>query len=129
MNPTWFGYTPDLRLREDGPVPLEDALRRASQVVAETRPYYQRGEDALVATTFGLSFAENHFVEFSVHQPDEIAMRFEVPGVPWYRRLFRGRDWNLRTLRSPAEMSQAIEQFFTLAPAQLDVAFRSGGAA
>ncbi len=129
MNPTWFGFTRDLHLEEDGAVALDDALARAHRVLAQVQPHYERGEDALAATTFGLSFARNHWVEFSVHQQSEITMHFEVPGIPWYQRLFRGRRANWRTLHSPDEMSRAITQFFTLTPAQLNVAFRQTRAA
>ena len=129
MNPTWFGFTRDLHLREDGAVTLDDALARARRVLAQVQPHYEWGEDALAATTFGLSVGTNYWVEFRVHQPNEISMHFEVPGIPWYRRLLRGRRANWRTLRSFDEMAQAIRHFFTLAPDQLDVTFRQAGAA
>jgi hypothetical protein len=125
----WYGLTPQLQTRDDGPVTLEEALRRAQDCISRLQPHYASGEEALVATTFGLSHANEYFVEFCVHAPDEISLHFEIPNTPWYRALFRGRRANWRTLHSSSEVSEAIRQFFTLPPAELDTALRRAGAA
>jgi hypothetical protein len=128
MEPTWYGFTPDLGPREDGPVTLKDALARAGRVIANLQPHYERAEDALAATFFGLSLAKGYFLEFSVNRRDSILMHFELPGAPWYRRLFRNTA-NWRTLNSTHQVSQAIEHFFTLAPSELRTILEEMGAA
>jgi hypothetical protein len=126
-NPVWSGLTLDLRVRKGGPVDLDEALARARRVVLDVQPHYGSGEEAMAATNFALSFADDYFFEFDVHSRAHISLHYELPGIPWHARwlrdwagFFRGRFWNYRTLTSEGEMCRMIELFFTLPPAELD---------
>jgi hypothetical protein len=60
-NPVWSGLTLDLRVREDGPVEINEALARARRIIANVEPHYESGEEAMAANNFALSFAKDYF--------------------------------------------------------------------
>jgi len=123
-NPVWSGLTLDLRVREDGPIEINEALRRAHRIIANVEPYYKSGEEAMAANNFVLSFAKDYFFTFDVHSPTNISLYYELPGLPWYKRFVRdctrGRNWNGRDLESESRVYRMIELFFTLPRIELD---------
>src|SRR5262245_51889079 len=117
-NHVWSGLTLDLRVREDGPIEINEALRRAHRIIANVEPYYKSGEEAMAANNFALSFAKDYFFTFDVHSPTNISLYYELPGIPWYKRYLRhytrGHKWNWRNLNSETHVCRMIELFFTL---------------
>ena len=120
----WSGLTLDLRVREDGPVEINEPLLRARRIIGTVQPHYESGEEAMATTNFVLSFAEDYFFSFDVHSPTDISLYYELPNIPWYKRFLRdytrGRNWNSRNLKSETHVCRMIKLFFTLPPVELD---------
>ncbi len=82
-----YEFQPDLSIRERGQASLDDALdelMRRAQAAAKT---YATGEEAMVATSFGVCRDERDFLEISCNSVVEVHFHTDrlLPAQGWRR--------------------------------------------
>src|SRR5437763_14392301 len=86
QKPIWYSIDTDLKTNNQRAVDLDEALAIVRQYFAGIRPFYDTAEEALAATMFGFSRAEDEFIEICVDKTDQASVRIELPGqpCPWF---------------------------------------------
>ncbi len=82
-----YEFQPDLSLRERGQTSLEDALDELMRRAQAAAKSYATGEEAMVATSFGVCRDERDFLEISCNSITEVHFHTDrlVPGQGWKR--------------------------------------------
>ncbi len=69
-----YRFDRDLHVLEQGPCDRDAALEIFEQCYGKGCASYNSGEDAVAATSFGLSKSETDFIEISCHGPDSVTV-------------------------------------------------------
>src|SRR5262249_29118830 len=76
----WYAINENLKADYRDAVELPEAFRTIDDYASRLQPFYESGEDARVATTFGFSRVEDcDFIEISLETLQRMTLSVELP--------------------------------------------------
>jgi hypothetical protein len=96
-----YRFDANLHIVEKGVITLQDALVLLHECQDAARSSYESGEEAMAATSFGLTRTESDFLEVSCNGPDQVGFHTDfihaaVVQTSFWKRLFNRQnsiDW------------------------------------
>jgi hypothetical protein len=109
-----YHFDRDLHIVEQGPCDCDVALETFERCYVNGCASYDSGEDALVATRFGLSRSRKDFIELSCHGEDSVIVHSDRLYYPsWLSRYF-GVKHHFSIKGDKARGTEIIRDYFSM---------------
>ena len=109
-----YRFDRDLHVVEQGQCDCDAALETFERCYLNGRASYDSGEDAVVATSFGLSRSRQDFIELSCHGEDSVTVHSDRLYYPsWLSRYF-GLKHHFYIKGDKARGTEIIRDYFSM---------------
>ncbi len=110
----WYSTDVNLKTIDHEVVDCGKALEIADRYLADLRPRYESGEEALAATMFGFARDDASYMQICIHAPDQIDVEYDFAPIvtSFLRRLARRSSQHSERLTSRDALRSRIELFF-----------------
>jgi len=109
-----YRFGRDLHVVEQGQCDCDAALETFERCYLNGRASYDSGEDAVVATSFGLSRSRQDFIELSCHGEDSVTVHSDRLYYPsWLSRYF-GLKHHFYIKGDKARGTEIIRDYFSM---------------
>ncbi len=123
MRVTAYQYDRDLKTVDLGQCDVDRALAILDERYANGLRAYEYGEDALVATSFGLSRSAYDFVSFTCNGQDNILVTLDrISDRPWWTNIIRSKE----SMEIPCDIQSArgvIQDYCTMDRAAFELKY------
>ena len=114
MTIRWYSLDGKRRTVDHEPLELDRAYTIVDQYLAQLRPRYASGEEALAATMFGFTREDGSYMQICLHTPSTIDVEYDFSLVKNpLLRLIAGRRQREERLTSRDQLRARIRLFFT----------------
>ncbi len=111
----WYSVGENLETVDHESIDTRRALEIADWYLAELRPHYESGEDALAATMFGFARDDSSYMQICAHAQDHIDVEYDFAPIfkSLFQRLLSHQHRHSERLNSRDALHSRIELFFT----------------